>query len=104
MKRPRVRERRSYPGDGTTSYFSAGETQLEYYANWWLTFLQTFRANPKRRNWKHEDLVLHWIGQYKQTSVFVADITEAARRNDIRFFRDLGRVLTHGRKADFDNI
>lgn len=101
MKRPRIREHRSYPGDGTVPFFSEGKTEHEYQINWWLTFAQALKAGGKRPNWSHEDFVLHWIGQHKKVFPFLADITRATQKNDIRFFIALGTVLKNGRREDF---
>src|SRR4051812_34623347 len=102
MKRPRMRERRSYPGDGATSYFSAGKTEFEYRRNWWLTYIQALKS--KRSGWSHEDLVLQHIGQHKKPGLFRAEINEALRKKNHRFLGALGSVLTKGRKPDFDSM
>jgi len=101
MKRPRVRERRSYPGDGTTPYFSAGKTEFEYQLNWWLTYIQALKF--RRSGWTHEDLVLQHIGQHKKPGLFRAEVNEALRKKNHRFLRELGSVLTKGRAPDFDS-
>jgi hypothetical protein len=101
MRRPRVRERRSYPGDGRVPYFSEGKTDLEYQVNWWLTYLHAVRSHPKRGNWRHEDFVLYWIAEYKKVFPF-PEVTAAVQKNDIRFLRAVLRALDSGREPEFD--